>query len=47
MRVRARAASSKVTVSLVLAWFRSVSVKNLIKQPVNVTNRSSCSLAQW
>ena len=45
--VRARAASSKGTVSSVPAWFRANSGTNLIKQGGNVTGRSCGSVAQW
>ena len=45
--VRARAASSKGTVSSVLAWFRADSEANLIKQGEIVTGRPCGSVAQW
>ena len=45
--VRARAASSKGTVSSVPAWFRADSGTNLIKQGEIVTGRSCGSVAQW
>ena len=41
--VRARAASSKETVSLVSAWFRADSGTNLFKQGEIVTQRLECS----
>ena len=47
MWVRARAASSKGTVSSVLAWFRADSEANLIKQGEIVTGRPCGSVAQW
>ena len=46
MWVRARAASSKGTVSSVPAWFRADSGTNLIKQGEIVTGRPCCSVAQ-
>ena len=45
--VRARAASSKGTVSSVPAWFRADSGTNLIKQGEIVTGRPCDSVAQW
>ena len=45
--VRARAASSKGTVSSVPAWFRADSGTNLIKQGEIVTGRPCGSVAQW
>ena len=45
--VRARAASSKWTVSSVSAWFRADSGTNLINQGEIVTGRSCGSVAQW
>ena len=45
--VRARAASSKGTVSSVPAWFRADSETNLIKQGEIVTGRPCDSVAQW
>ena len=45
--VRARAASSKETVSSVPAWFRADSGTNLIKQGEIVTGRPCGSVAQW
>ena len=45
--VRARAASSKGTVSSVPAWFRVDSGTNLIKQGEIVTGRPCGSLVQW
>ena len=47
MWVRARAASSKETVSSVPAWFRADSETNLIKQGEIVTGRPCGSVAQW
>ena len=47
MWVRARAASSKGTVSSVPAWFRADSGTNLIKQGEIVTGRPCGSVAQW
>ena len=47
MWVRARAASSKGTVSSVPAWFRADLVTNLIKQGEIVTGRSCGSVPQW
>ena len=47
MWVRARAASSKGTVSSVPAWFRADSGTNLIKQREIVTGRPCGSVAQW
>ena len=47
MGVRARAASSKWTVSSVPAWFRADSGTNLIKQGEIVTGRPCGSVAQW
>ena len=44
---RARAASSKWTVSSVPAWFRADSRTNLIKQGEIVTGRPCGSVAQW
>ena len=44
--VRARAASSKGTVSTVPAWFRADSGTNLIKQGEIVTGRPCGSVAQ-
>ena len=46
MWVRVRAASSKGTVSSVLAWFRADSGTNLIKQGEIVTGPCG-SVAQW
>ena len=45
--VRARAASSKGTVSSVPAWFRADSGTNLIKRGEIVTGRPCGSVAQW
>ena len=45
--VRARAASSKGTVSSVPAWFRADSGTNLIKQEEIVTGRPCGSVVQW
>ena len=45
--IRARAASSKGTVSLVPAWFRADSGTNLIKQGGLVTVIACGSVAQW
>ena len=45
--VRARAASSKGTVSSVPAWFRADSGTNLIKQGEIVAGRPCGSVAQW
>ena len=45
--VRARAASSKETVSSVPTWFRADSGTNLIKQGEIVTGRPCGSVAQW
>ena len=45
--VRARAASSKGTVSSVPAWFRADSGTNLIKQGEIVTGRPCGSVARW
>ena len=45
--VRARAASSKGTVSSVPAWYRADSGTNLIKQGEIVTGRLCGSVAQW
>ena len=47
MWVRARAASSKGTVSSVPTWFRADSGTNLIKQGEVVTGRPCGSVAQW
>ena len=47
MWVRARAASSKGTVSSVPALFRADSGTNLIKQGETVTGRPCGSVAQW
>ena len=47
MWVRARAASSKGTVSSVPAWFRADSGTNLIKQGEIVTGRPCGPIAQW
>ena len=47
MWVRARAASSKRTVSSVPAWFRADSGTNLIKQGEIVAGRPCGSVAQW
>ena len=47
MWVRARAASSKGTVSSVPAWFRADSGTNIIKQGEIVTGRPCSSVAQW
>ena len=45
--VRARAASSKETVSSVPAWFRADSGTNLTKQGEIVNERPYSSVAQW
>ena len=45
--VRARAASSKGTVSSVPTWFRADSGTNLLKQGTIVTGRPFGSVAQW
>ena len=45
--VCARAVSSNLKETTVLAWFRANSVTNLIKQGENVTGRSCGSVAQW
>ena len=45
--VRARAASSKGTVSWVPAWFRADSGMNIIKQGEIVTGRHCGLVAQW
>ena len=47
MWVRARAASSKGTVSSVPAWFRADSGMNLFKQGEIVVGRPCGSVAQW
>ena len=47
MWVRARAASSKGTVSSVPAWFQADSGTNLIKQGKIITGRPCGSVAQW
>ena len=47
MWVLVQAASSKGTVSSVLAWFRADSGANLIKQVEIVTGRPCGSVAQW
>ena len=47
MWVRARAASSKGTVSSIPAWFRADSGTNLINQGDIVTDRPCGSVAQW
>ena len=47
MWVRAQAASSKGTVSLIGAWFRADSGTNLIKQGEIVTGRPCGLVAQW
>ena len=47
MWVRARAASSKGTVSSAPAWFRADSRTNLIKQGKIAIGRPNGSVAQW